>query len=814
MNLKGKLNTNLSLKGSQAIAGGSGGGGASNWNEISGKPFNTISDDDFIVLNGELQLKEIPITDIDWDEVDDKPFSSVDTEGGLKIYDNTLMLDTLDTIATQDYVDSAVAAITPTIPAVSASSTLATGTEIGTITIDGTTTTFYAPSDVEEEPINITAGFRVYFDLIQYYTELYGQKTFTDVDKIVEGSTLTVEYTYGGQTIQDTVSFKAKPFKWITSIDGQGQISTSIDCDYGYYCNELLPYSKTTELSPLPQKCLGYAFYENQNKMVGLAFFPISMDMSNVSSVRIYGNIERGGSEVSWDDITNKPSFATVATTGDYDDLSNKPTIPTVPTNVSSFTNDAGYITSSDLPQADGTTIVDNNGVWSAVGGGSEPDEKSIITNSQGKLEEAVPVYREQIPTSYCQMLINEQWTKGTSDWDIYITKTDATAGLSFDSSDYNYRLDLIFDLDGTNQFWYSGTWKPTTTTNNQWKCDSKSDNAPDNSLVGTTQQVYYTSTAQSQGYQYRFHAWLGSKLTSYNIVGISITALYSDDEYFTEQMLTAADLPHSSVVIPEIIYHKLPKDYIDLNIVSDEVLYNGYYPMLYNDNKDNIRAYRIGSGSGISISTMTLTDGTKGYQLNNTMKESPIGGYTNGDRGSSSLYLSNFEDISGGNPFKRRYYTNQNNWNSFFNNAGSDKDLVFTLGYCMSASYYNNGPKITGIIHLGASNTDQPIIEGFEEIIDTYYIDTTNTNKYFCIELKDGYNIGFTQNIMMLKPATYYPIKANINSFFLPLDNSTIVRDTTNGNIKTAIPAAPTTDGTYTLQATVSNGTITYSWI
>ena len=32
-----------------------------------------------------------------------------------------------------------------------------------------------------------------------------------------------------------------------------------------------------------------------------------------------------------------------------YNDLSNKPTIPTVPTNVSSFTNDSGYLTSADL---------------------------------------------------------------------------------------------------------------------------------------------------------------------------------------------------------------------------------------------------------------------------------------------------------------------------------------------------------------------------------------------------------------------------------------------------------------------------------
>lgn len=39
--------------------------------------------------------------------------------------------------------------------------------------------------------------------------------------------------------------------------------------------------------------------------------------------------------------------LAAVATSGSYTDLSNKPTIPTVPTNVSAFTNDAGYITSA-----------------------------------------------------------------------------------------------------------------------------------------------------------------------------------------------------------------------------------------------------------------------------------------------------------------------------------------------------------------------------------------------------------------------------------------------------------------------------------
>ena len=33
----------------------------------------------------------------------------------------------------------------------------------------------------------------------------------------------------------------------------------------------------------------------------------------------------------SWSEVTDKPTFATVATSGSYNDLSNKPTIPSIP---------------------------------------------------------------------------------------------------------------------------------------------------------------------------------------------------------------------------------------------------------------------------------------------------------------------------------------------------------------------------------------------------------------------------------------------------------------------------------------------------
>ena len=55
--------------------------------------------------------------------------------------------------------------------------------------------------------------------------------------------------------------------------------------------------------------------------------------------------------------ILNKPTLATVATSGSYNDLSNKPTIPTVPTNVSAFTNDAGYQNSTQVQTAINSAI-------------------------------------------------------------------------------------------------------------------------------------------------------------------------------------------------------------------------------------------------------------------------------------------------------------------------------------------------------------------------------------------------------------------------------------------------------------------------
>ena len=66
----------------------------------------------------------------------------------------------------------------------------------------------------------------------------------------------------------------------------------------------------------------------------------------NYNSLTNKPNLAPVATSGNYNDLNGKPNLAPVATSGNYNDLTNKPTIPTVPTNVSAFTNDAGYLTS------------------------------------------------------------------------------------------------------------------------------------------------------------------------------------------------------------------------------------------------------------------------------------------------------------------------------------------------------------------------------------------------------------------------------------------------------------------------------------
>ena len=96
----------------------------------------------------------------------------------------------------------------------------------------------------------------------------------------------------------------------------------------------------------------------------------------------------------------NDADLSVVAKSGSYNDLTDKPTIPTVPTNVSAFTNDAGYLTQNstvtiDMTDANGHTYVDlglpSGTLWATmnVGASSETDYGNYYQYGKGAAQYA-----------------------------------------------------------------------------------------------------------------------------------------------------------------------------------------------------------------------------------------------------------------------------------------------------------------------------------------------------------------------------------------------------------------------------------------
>lgn len=84
--------------------------------------------------------------------------------------------------------------------------------------------------------------------------------------------------------------------------------------------------------------------YTKQEVDDAIANVDVSDQLVNYETI-VNHNTDKALLEASIALKANSADLATVATSGSYDDLSDKPTIPTVPTNVSAFTNDAGYLT-------------------------------------------------------------------------------------------------------------------------------------------------------------------------------------------------------------------------------------------------------------------------------------------------------------------------------------------------------------------------------------------------------------------------------------------------------------------------------------
>lgn len=476
------------------------------------------------------------------------------------------------------------------------------------------------------------------------------------------------------------------------------------------------------------------------------------------------------------DGITN--SLSTVAYSGDYEDLINKPTIPAATSVTVTQTLSSG--TEIGKIDVDGLTTT----LYAPSGSSVTIDNKSIIKNQNDELQEAVPVYSSY--ESHTYNCFNNWGTlttyngEDTSDCAQYIYTTTHA------NTSKEWKFIINYDYDG-NTYQMEGHVN-SNTINSMWNQNINIDS--NSGPLGSSFRALAVIT-QGSGSSQLWGCRLQLSGTFPSAINFIVFPEVPYDNTYTA----------STNVTEETVY-KLPTKYTN---VKFEGIYSGsYYPVLYEDSTNTIRGVRIGAGTNMSISKNGIWGDSDSQLLtiNCNLKPSPIGGLLPTNQGSYGIGTTDVTIDS------THFKVQLNGWSNFYNSWGSG-NYYLTFNYC-TGNYGDQTYSITGGINCGAT-VDAVTLDGFEAIVDSVSYDS-GTGK---LEIYFKENYKHNGSVYIYKTGSAARDIQRVNSYWLPLDNSTIVRDTTNGNIKTVIPACPTTtDGTYTLQATVSNGVVTYSWI
>ena len=152
------------------------------------------------------------------------------------------------------------------------------------------------------------------------------------------------------------------------------------------------------------------------------------------------------GFDGDYNSLTNRPNLFS----GDYNDLTNQPQIPQVPTNVSAFTNDAGYVTESMITTENYITqndLITNNYVTEA----DIPTNVSAFTNDAGYITmDSIPEI-PAVPTNVSaftndagyvteSMLTTENYiTQNDLITNNYVTEADIPTNVSAFTNDAGY---------------------------------------------------------------------------------------------------------------------------------------------------------------------------------------------------------------------------------------------------------------------------------------------------------------------------------------------------------------------------------------
>ena len=369
---------------------------------------------------------------------------------------------------------------------------------------------------------------------------------------------------------------------------------------------------------------------------VDLSDYALKTDLHNHNNKSVLDNIT--STKVS--EWNNKSTFS-----GNYNDLTNKPTIPTVPTNISSFTNDSGYITSipseyitdSELT-AKGyatenyvTTAIDNAQLSGGSGETVDMTKYALKTDIPTKTSELTndSEFITEIPTEY--ITETELNNKG------YLTEHQSLEGYAKTSDLHSHSNKSVLDnitsakvTEWDNKSTFSGSYndltnKPTipTVTNdltNTLKSNydtaythSQSTHAPSNAqknsdITKTEIEAKLTGniTSHTHSQYLTEHQSLENYALKSEIPTNYLTSIPS--EYITETELTAKGyLTEHQDLSDYALKSEIPTDYITeipSEYVTDSELNNkGYATESYvDDTVANLSELKINIVNGLTF--------------------------------------------------------------------------------------------------------------------------------------------------------------------------------------------------------------------
>lgn len=175
------------------------------------------------------------------------------------------------------------------------------------------------PTDISQ--FTDTTGLLNHVNLTGYATELYVD------DEISNALSLYATTAYVDGRFTEILG--AAP----EALDTLKELSDALGGDANFattVTNQLATKANSADLATVATS----GSYTDLTGTPDLTGYATTTDVSNaVSAINTFSG--------NYNDLTNRPTLFS----GDYNDLANTPAIPTVPTNVSAFTNDAGYTT-------------------------------------------------------------------------------------------------------------------------------------------------------------------------------------------------------------------------------------------------------------------------------------------------------------------------------------------------------------------------------------------------------------------------------------------------------------------------------------